>query len=196
MQLIQEGNGVAGFLSPCQHAEKHSWVLCLTHPSCCWRARAFYGNVAQPLWQRPPQCCHVPANTFRLSLRDPSNPITSIFPTMQPQVQGFKLLFVLIASFKKNPKSFFSLLALLKESIKDALPSWMAVWIKQWAGHKLCGLVRIQPYGTKRVWGCGMLHWFVSFLRREKMCMFGRLRLGIISVEMSVPVVGLFSLLR
>lgn len=41
-----------------------------------------------------------------------------------------------------------------------------------------------------------MLHWFVGFLRREKICIFGRLRLGIISVEMSVPVVGLFSPLR
>lgn len=41
-----------------------------------------------------------------------------------------------------------------------------------------------------------MLHWFVGFLRREKICIFGRIRLGIISVEMSVPVVGLFSPLR
>lgn len=41
-----------------------------------------------------------------------------------------------------------------------------------------------------------MLHWFVGFLRREKICIFGRLRLGIISVELSVPVVGLFSPLR
>lgn len=41
-----------------------------------------------------------------------------------------------------------------------------------------------------------MLHWFFGFLRREKKYIFGRLRLGIISVEMFVPVVGLPSPLR
>lgn len=75
---------------------------------------------------------------------------------------------------------FLYLQALLKD-VQDALPLWMS----SAAGRPqaLWALQNLAMWENWSVFGCGTLHLFVVFLRRGKMCILRKLRLGIISME-------------
>lgn len=152
MQLIKEGSVVTlGLSSPLQSTAGR----CVRHipraPSACGAERQtasepghlMPSNMAQPPWRRSSQCCHLLAKIFGLCISS-AQLETLALPDSSLCSQKFGILSC-FCSFKCLKKIYQSsyLQALLKEGIKDALPLWMVVWIKHWAGRKLCGLFRI-----------------------------------------------------